>query len=64
MPYDEALHRHGGKSVPCSRLRDVDIGVNTAVFLHSMCVNLFLHGSGQLTVISRPWGWVGAGDFD
>lgn len=41
----------------------MDIGVNIAVFLHSMCMNLFLHGSGQLTVISRPWGWVGVGDI-
>lgn len=41
----------------------MDIGVNTAVSLHSMCMNLFLHGSGQLTVISRPWGWVGVGDI-
>lgn len=41
----------------------MDIGVNIAVFLHSMCTNLFLHGSGQLTVITRPWGWVGVGDI-
>lgn len=41
----------------------MDIGVNIAVFLHSMYTNLFLHGSGQLTVITRPWGWVGVGDI-
>lgn len=39
------------------------IGVNITVFPHSVCMNLFLHGSGQLTVIRRPWGWVGVGDI-
>lgn len=37
--------------------------VNIATSLHSMHINLFLQGAGQLTVISRPWLWVGVGDI-
>lgn len=35
--------------------------VNIAASLHTMHINLFLQGAGQLTVISRPWGLGGGG---
>lgn len=39
----------------------MDTGINIAVSPHSLGMDLFLHGSGQLAVISRTLGLGGVG---